>query len=148
MQSVDKLEAVDELKKRRKAFMELLDSSREINTSSSFDKAKSLFELDSRWQAIYNVREREKLFADHLRLLEKRDRMAKSSERRSNMEEFRKVLQGCEWINADSQCRKVFEELRENSVSKKLDDMDRLTVFKEFHRELVLKEEEVEIEKK
>ena len=140
--AVDRKEEEEALRDKRKNFLDMLSSSKEMRSpEATLRKAQSLFALDKRWQAIYSSREREKLFADHLRELKRKQRVDKEEELRSKMEAFKDVLGDSSLVHLDSQCGAVLKSLADNPAAAALTPMDRLQAYKEHHKEMVAQQE-------
>lgn len=129
-------------KRDREEFVKMLEECKELTSTMRWSKAVSLFEIDQRFHAIERGREREELFEDYVLNLERKERDRAHEQRKKNLSEYREFLATCDFIKANTQWRKVQDQLVKDKRCYRLDPIDRLKVFQEYVRDLEIKEEE------
>eukprot|EP01103_Thecamoeba_quadrilineata_P010662 TRINITY_DN2360_c0_g1_i1.p1 TRINITY_DN2360_c0_g1~~TRINITY_DN2360_c0_g1_i1.p1 ORF type:complete len:696 (+),score=185.60 TRINITY_DN2360_c0_g1_i1:282-2090(+) len=132
-------------RKARDEFMRMLKECDQINLHSSLKKSLPLIEKDDRYQAIDSEGEREELYEDYLYELEKKQKEEQRQARKENMRKFKEMLETLPEYNGYNvriHWRELKEQLKEDSVFKALERMDRLTVFQEHIRHQERKEAE------
>ncbi|XVF64223.1 hypothetical protein PTKIN_Ptkin09bG0151300 [Pterospermum kingtungense] len=129
-------------KKAREEFTKMLEESKELTSSMRWSKAQSLFENDERFKAVERARDREDLFENYIVDLERKERERAAEEKRQNIAEYRKFLEYCDFIKANSQWRKVQDRLEDDERCSRLEKIDRLLIFQEYIHDLEKEEEE------
>ncbi|GAB2292112.1 hypothetical protein Dimus_026364 [Dionaea muscipula] len=129
-------------KKAREEFRQMLEDCSELTSTTKWSKAVSMFGDDERFKAVERGRDREELFQDYMSELEKKVRAKADEELRRNKVEYRKFLESCEFIKANSQWRKVQDRLEADERCSRLDKIDRLEMFQEYVHDLEKEEEE------
>ncbi|XP_022772928.1 pre-mRNA-processing protein 40A isoform X2 [Durio zibethinus] len=129
-------------KKAREEFLKMLEESKELTSSMRWSKAQSLFENDERFKAVERARDREDLFENYIVDLERKERENAAEEKRRNIAEYRKFLESCNFIKANSQWRKVQDRLEDDERCSRLEKIDRLLIFQDYIHELEKEEEE------
>ncbi|XVE70224.1 hypothetical protein DITRI_Ditri10aG0055700 [Diplodiscus trichospermus] len=129
-------------KKAREEFTKMLEESTELMSSMRWSKAQSLFENDERFKAVERARDREDLFENYIVELERKEREKAAEEKRRNIAEYRKFLESCDFIKANSQWRKVQDRLEDDERCSCLEKIDRLLVFQDYIHDLEKEEEE------
>ncbi|CAD7696897.1 unnamed protein product [Ostreobium quekettii] len=124
-------------------FIAMLESSSELRSSTRYSKAKEIFEDDPRWKGL-DDKERERMYLEHLRERERKERDEKRAERGAKMGKFRELLEKrtVVHVKASSQWRKVADKLEGYDEYEALDRSERLEVFQDYMRELERKEME------
>lgn len=135
-------------KRDREEFVKMLEECKELTSTMRWSKAASLFENDQRFHAIERGREREELFEDYVLNLEHKERERGRELRKKNLSEFREFLATCDFIKANTQWRKVQDQLVKDKRCYRLDPIDRLEVFQEYVQDLESQEEEERRSKK
>ncbi|KAM7280653.1 hypothetical protein ACFE04_007787 [Oxalis oulophora] len=130
------------LKKAREEFMKMLEESKDLTISTKWSKAASIFENDERFKAIERVREREELFDNYMVELGKKEKEKEAEERRRNIAEYRKFLESCDFIKANSSWRKVQDRLEVDERCLCIEKIDRVHIFHDYIRDLEKEEEE------
>ncbi|XP_021284433.1 pre-mRNA-processing protein 40A [Herrania umbratica] len=129
-------------KKAREEFTKMLEESKELTSSMRWSKAQSLFENDERFKAVERARDREDLFENYIVELERKERENAADEKRRNIAEYRKFLESCDFIKANSQWRKVQDRLEDDERCSRLEKIDRLVIFQDYIHDLEKEEEE------
>ncbi|XWS21317.1 hypothetical protein CRYUN_Cryun30bG0045300 [Craigia yunnanensis] len=129
-------------KKAREEFAKMLEESKELTSSMRWSKAQSLFENDERFKAVERARDREDLFENYIVDLERKERENAAEEKRQNIAEYRKFLESCDFIKANSQWRKVQDRLEDDERCSCLEKIDRLLIFQDYIHDLEKEEEE------
>ncbi|XP_012450388.1 pre-mRNA-processing protein 40A isoform X1 [Gossypium raimondii] len=129
-------------KKAREEFTKMLEESKELTSSMRWSKAQSLFENDERFKAVERARDREDLFENYIVDLERKEREYAAEEKRRNIAEYRKFLESCDFIKANSQWRKVQDRLEDDERCSRLEKIDRLLIFQDYIHDLEKEEEE------
>ncbi|KAK6277645.1 hypothetical protein POUND7_017968 [Theobroma cacao] len=129
-------------KKAREEFTKMLEESKELTSSMRWSKAQSLFENDERFKAVERARDREDLFENYIVELERKERENAAEEKRRNIAEYRKFLESCDFIKANSQWRKVQDRLEDDERCSRLEKIDRLVMFQDYIHDLEKEEEE------
>ncbi|OMO70844.1 hypothetical protein COLO4_28464 [Corchorus olitorius] len=129
-------------KKAREEFTKMLEESKELTSSMRWSKAQSLFENDERFKAVERVRDREDLFENYIVELERKEREIAVEEKRRNIAEYKKFLESCDFIKANTQWRKVQDRLEDDERCSRLEKIDRLLTFQDYIKDLEEKEEE------
>lgn len=129
-------------KKAREEFTKMLEESKELTSSMRWSKALSLFENDERFKAVERARDREDLFENYIVDLERKERERTAEEKRQNIAEYKKFLESCDFIKANSQWRKVQDRLEDDERCSRLEKIDRLLIFQEYILDLEKEEEE------
>lgn len=129
-------------KKAREEFAKMLEESKELTSSMRWSKAQSLFENDERFKAVERARDREDIFENYVVDLERKERENAAEEKRRNIAEYRKFLESCDFIKANSQWRKVQDRLEDDERCSRLEKIDRLLVFQDYIHDLEKEEEE------
>lgn len=129
-------------KKAREDFMTMMQESKELNSRMRWSKFVALLGDDPRFLAIERDREREELFEDYALDLEAKEKERAREERKTNIIEYRKFLESCDFIKANTQFRKVADRLVEDERCARLAKNDRLDVFQEYIGDLQKAEEE------
>lgn len=146
LQQKKKEEVEEARQKRLKAkedFYTMLDEvSKDFGSSLKFTKARDLLELDTRWQAIDSVKEREELFEDWVSEREKAAREAKKAEKKKKRAAFRQLLESSRFVKVETSWRKAQDRLSGEEEYDALDKLDRLEVFQEYIRDLEKRERE------
>lgn len=140
-----KQEAEDRRSRMRKAredFRNMLEESKELTSSSRWSKMISIFENDERYKAVERPKDREDLFEDHIKELERKERAKALEDHKRNKMEYLEFLKSCEFIKASSQWRKVQDRLEADERCSRLEKIDRLEIFQEYIRDLEKEEEE------
>ncbi|KAH9655534.1 pre-mRNA-processing protein 40A [Citrus sinensis] len=130
------------LKKARDDYKKMLEESVELTSSTRWSKAVTMFENDERFKALERERDRKDMFDDHLDELKQKERAKAQEERKRNIIEYRKFLESCDFIKANTQWRKVQDRLEADERCSRLDKMDRLEIFQEYLNDLEKEEEE------
>ncbi|KAH9329126.1 hypothetical protein KI387_001234, partial [Taxus chinensis] len=130
------------LKRARSEFIKMLEECKELTSTTRWSKVTSLFENDPRFQALERGREKEELFEDYLLGLQRKERDRAREQRKRNLSEYREFLASCDFIEANTQWRKVQDRLEKDQRCYQLDPIDRLEVFQEYVRDVENKEEE------
>ncbi|KAH9695057.1 pre-mRNA-processing protein 40A [Citrus sinensis] len=130
------------LKKARDDYKKMLEESVELTSSTRWSKAVTMFENDERFKALERERDRKDMFDDHLDELKQKERAKVQEERKRNIIEYRKFLESCDFIKANTQWRKVQDRLEADERCSRLDKMDRLEIFQEYLNDLEKEEEE------
>ncbi|PPR87701.1 hypothetical protein GOBAR_AA32990 [Gossypium barbadense] len=73
---------------------------------------------------------------------ELKERVKAQEQRKQNVMEYRRFLESCDFIKANSQWRKVQDRLETDERCSRLDKIDRLEIFQEYIRDLEKEEEE------
>ncbi|KAA8545747.1 hypothetical protein F0562_020802 [Nyssa sinensis] len=129
-------------KKSREDFKKMLEESKELASSTRWSKAITIFEDDERFKAVERAKDREDLFEDYMKELEKKERAKALEEHKRNKIEYVKFLRSCDFIKASSQWRKVQDRLEADERCSCLEKIDRLEIFQEYIRDLEKEEEE------
>ncbi|XWS24079.1 hypothetical protein CRYUN_Cryun28dG0070100 [Craigia yunnanensis] len=129
-------------KKAREEFTRMLEESKELTSSMRWSKAQSLFENDERFKAVERARDREDLFENYIVDLERKERENAAEEKRRNIAEYRKFMESCDFIKANSQWRKVQDRLEDDERCSRLEKIDRLLIFQDYIHVLEKEEEE------
>ncbi|XP_010691544.2 pre-mRNA-processing protein 40A isoform X1 [Beta vulgaris subsp. vulgaris] len=129
-------------KKAREDFRKMLEDCGELTSTTRWGKAINMFGSDERFKAIERVRDREDMFEEYLTELDKKERAKEEEERQQNIMEYRKFLESCDFIKANSQWRKVKDRLEADQRCSRLDTMDQLKIFQEYVGDLEKDEEE------
>ncbi|XVF36456.1 hypothetical protein REPUB_Repub19eG0060200 [Reevesia pubescens] len=129
-------------KKAREEFTKMLEESKELTSSMRWSKAQSLFENDERFKAVERARDQEDLFEYYIVDLERKERENAAEEKRRNIAEYRKFLESCDFIKANSQWWKVQDRLEDDERCSRLEKIDRLLIFQDYIHELEKEEEE------
>ncbi|KAI5061875.1 hypothetical protein GOP47_0022414 [Adiantum capillus-veneris] len=130
------------LKKARDDFMIMLQESKELSSKMRWSKVVSLLGDDPRFRAIERDHEREELFEVYAVELETKEKERAREERKNNIVEYRKFLESCDFIQANTQFRKVADRLVEDERCACLSKSDRLEIFQEYVSDLHKAEEE------
>ncbi|GER31113.1 pre-mRNA-processing protein 40A [Striga asiatica] len=141
-----KVEAEERRQRQRKAkedFMQMLEESEELTSSTRWSKAITMFEDDKRFKAVELETDREDLFRNHLVDLHKKEKAKAQEEYRRNRQEFRQFLESCSFIKVDSQWRKIQDQLEDDERCTRLDKIDRLDIFQDYIRDLEKEEDEL-----
>ncbi|XVE95059.1 hypothetical protein REPUB_Repub02eG0063900 [Reevesia pubescens] len=129
-------------KKAREEFTKMLEESKELTSSMRWSKAQSLFENDEQFKAVERARDREDLFENYIVDLERKERENAAEAKRRNIAEYRKFLESCDFIKANSQWRKVQDRLEDDERCSRLEKIDRLLIFQDYIHDLEKEEEE------
>ncbi|CAK7347390.1 unnamed protein product [Dovyalis caffra] len=129
-------------KKAREEFAKMLEESKELTSSMKWSKAISLFESDERYKAVERARDREDLFDSYIVELERKEKEKAAEDHRRNVAEYRKFLESCDFIKANSQWRKIQDRLEDDERCLRLEKLDRLLIFQDYIRDLEKEEEE------
>ncbi|GMI77379.1 pre-mRNA-processing protein 40A [Hibiscus trionum] len=129
-------------KKAREEFTKMLEESKELTSYMRWSKAQSLFEIDERFKAVERARDREDLFESYMVDLERKEREHAAEEKRHNIAEYRKFLESCDFIKANTQWRKVQDRLEDDERCSRLEKIDRLLIFQDYIHDLEKEEEE------
>ncbi|XWS14822.1 hypothetical protein CRYUN_Cryun35bG0041600 [Craigia yunnanensis] len=129
-------------KKAREEFTKMLEEAKELTSSMRWSKAHILFENDERFKAVERARDREDLFENYIVDLERKERENAAEEKRRNIAEYRKFLESCDFIKANSQWRKVQDRLEDDKRCSRLEKIDRLLIFQDYIHDLEKEEEE------
>ncbi|KAJ8447514.1 hypothetical protein Cgig2_019508 [Carnegiea gigantea] len=105
-------------------------------------KAVKIFSDDERFKAIERTRDREDMFEEYLAELEKKELEKAEDDRQRNIIDYRKFLESCDFIKANSQWRKVKDRLEADERCSRLETIDRLKIFQEYVGDLEKEEEE------
>ncbi|CAA0809070.1 Pre-mRNA-processing protein 40A [Striga hermonthica] len=141
-----KVEAEERRLRQRKAkedFMQMLEESEELTSSTRWSKAITMFEDDRRFKAVELETDREDLFRNHIVDLHKKEKAKAQEEYRRNRQEFRQFLESCSFIKVDSQWRKIQDQLEDDERCTRLDKIDRLDIFQDYIRDLEKEEDEL-----
>ncbi|XP_058769597.1 pre-mRNA-processing protein 40A-like isoform X2 [Vicia villosa] len=122
-------------KKAKEDFRKMLEESTELTSSTRYSKAVVIFENDERFKAVERERDREDMFESFLEKLS-------NKERKRNTVEYRKYLESCDFIKANTQWRKVQDRLEADERCSRLEKIDRLEIFQDYLRDLEKEEEE------
>ncbi|KAL9257450.1 Pre-mRNA-processing protein 40A-like protein [Drosera capensis] len=140
-----KLEAEERRAKQRRAredFRQMLEDCDELTSTTKWSKAVTMFGDDDRFKAVERSRDREDIFEDYVAELQKKERAKADEELKRNKVEYRKFLESCEFIKANSQWRKVQDRLEADERCSRLEKIDRLEMFQEYVHDLEKEEEE------
>ncbi|CAI0464435.1 unnamed protein product [Linum tenue] len=129
-------------KKAREEFSKMLEESTELTSSMKWSKALSLFENDERFKAVEKVRDREDLFDNYMVELERKEKEKAAEEHRSNVSEYRKFLESCDFIKVNSQWRKVQDRLEDDETCLRIEKLERLLIYQDYIRDLEREDEE------
>ncbi|KAF8410256.1 hypothetical protein HHK36_002781 [Tetracentron sinense] len=129
-------------KKAREEFLKMLEESKELTSSIKWSKAVTMFEDDERFKAVERGRDREDLYENYLVELQKKERTKALEDHKRNKMEFRKFLESCDFIKANSQWRKIQDRLEDDERCSRLEKIDRLDIFQEYIHDLEKEEEE------
>lgn len=130
------------LRKAREDFRKMLEESKELTSSSRWSKIISRFEDDERFKAVERQRDREELFENYIKELERKERAKALEEHKRYRVEYLEFLKSCDFIKANSQWRKVQDRLEADERCSRLEKIDRLEIFQEYTRDLEKEEEE------
>ncbi|ELR12577.1 uncharacterized protein ACA1_309660 [Acanthamoeba castellanii str. Neff] len=115
----------------------------EIDASSTYRKAMTMFDRDPRWKAVDREKDREDLFDDYIWELETKQREEERNNRESNLKAFHQLLD--EYVlSVTTQWRKFRDDVKDDPRYSALDKLDRLALFEHRIRDL----ERVEAEEK
>ncbi|GAU14967.1 hypothetical protein TSUD_47620 [Trifolium subterraneum] len=131
--------ALKSLGERKQAFNE---ESTELTSSTRYSKAVAIFENDERFKAVDRDRDRKDMFDSFLEELTNKERAKALEERKRNTVEYRKFLESCDFIKANTQWRKVQDRLEADERCSRLEKIDRLEIFQDYLRDLEKEEEE------
>ncbi|RYR37342.1 hypothetical protein Ahy_A09g042244 isoform B [Arachis hypogaea] len=131
--------ALKSLGEKKQAFNE---ESTELNPSTRWSKAVTIFENDERFKAVERDRDRRDMFDSFLEELINKERAKAQEERKRNITEYRKLLESCDFIKANTQWRKVQDRLEADERCSRLEKIDRLEIFQDYLRDLEKEEEE------
>lgn len=140
-----KLEAEERRVKQKKAreeYKKMLEESTELTSSTRWSKVATMFEEDERFKAVERERDRRDLFENFIDELKEKERVKAQEERKQNIMEYRKYLESCDFIKANSQWRKVQDRVEADERCLRLEKMDRLEIFQEYLHDLEREEEE------
>ncbi|CAJ2630400.1 pre-mRNA-processing protein 40A-like isoform X2 [Trifolium pratense] len=129
-------------KKAREDFRKMLEESTELTSSTRYSKAVDIFENDERFKAVERDRDRKDMFDSFLEELKNKERAKALEERKRNTVEYRKFLESCDFIKANTQWRKVQDRLEADERCSRLEKIDRLEIFQDYLRDLEKEEEE------
>ncbi|KAK2458461.1 pre-mRNA-processing protein 40A [Trifolium repens] len=129
-------------KKAREDFRKMLEESTELTSSTRYSKAVAIFENDERFKAVERDRDRKDMFDSFLEELVNKERAKALEERKRNTVEYRKFLESCDFIKANTQWRKVQDRLEADERCSRLEKIDRLEIFQDYLRDLEKEEEE------
>nr|XP_043607467.1 pre-mRNA-processing protein 40A-like [Erigeron canadensis] len=129
-------------KKAREEFKKMLEDSKEITSSTKWSKAIAIFEDDDRFKAVERPKEREDIYDEHLKEIEKQERSKALEENKRNRKDYIEFLKSCDFITASSQWRRVQDRLEADESCLRLEKIDRLEIFQEYIRDLEKEEEE------
>ncbi|CAL5209808.1 unnamed protein product [Lathyrus oleraceus] len=129
-------------KKAREDFRKMLEESTELTSSARYSKAIAIFENDERFKAVERERDRKDMFDSFLEELSNKERAKVLEERKRNTVEYRKYLESCDFIKANTQWRKVQDRLEADERCSRLEKIDRLEIFQDYLRDLEKEEEE------
>ncbi|KAA3463534.1 pre-mRNA-processing protein 40A-like [Gossypium australe] len=113
-----------------------------VVTLSYFSKAVTIFEDDERYKAVEREKDRKDFFENYIDELRQKERVKAQEQRKQNVMEYRRFLESCDFIKANSQWRKVQDRLETDERCSRLDKIDRLEIFQEYIRDLEKEEEE------
>ncbi|KAF6159715.1 hypothetical protein GIB67_029973 [Kingdonia uniflora] len=130
-------------RKAREGFTKMLEESKDLTSNTRWSKAITIFEEDERFKSV-GARDRQDLFEDYLVELQKKEKTKAQEEHKQNMLEYRKFLESCDFIKANSQWRKVQNRLEDDERCLRLEKFERLEIFQEYVRVLEKEEEEQE----
>ncbi|KAG4931542.1 hypothetical protein JHK84_048537 [Glycine max] len=140
-----KLEAEERRMKQKRAreeFTKMLEECKELTSSMRWSKAISMFENDERFNAVERLRDREDLFESYMVELERKEKENAAEEHRRNIAEYRKFLESCDYVKANSHWRKIQDRLEDDDRYLRLEKIDCLLVFQDYIRDLEKEEEE------
>lgn len=129
-------------KKAREDFRKMLEECSELTSTTRWGKAVKIFSDDERFKAIERTRDREDMFEEYLAELEKKELEKAEDDRQRNIIDYRKFLESCDFIKANSQWRKVKDRLEADERCSRLETIDRLKIFQEYVGDLEKEEEE------
>ncbi|KMZ63811.1 Pre-mRNA-processing protein 40A, partial [Zostera marina] len=129
-------------KKSREEFLNMLEESKELKSSTRWSKAILMFEGDERFNNVEHHRDREDLFEAYIIDLEKMERAKILEEYKRNVAEYKVFLRSCDFIKPNSQWRKIQDHLEKDESCFRLDKFDRLKYFQEYLKDLEKEEEE------
>lgn len=129
-------------KKAREDFRKMLEESTELTSSIRYSKAIAIFENDERFKAVERERDRKDMIESFLEELLNKERAKVLEERKRNTVEYRKFLESCDFIKANTQYRKVQDRLEADERCSQLEKIDRLEIFQDYLRDLEKEEEE------
>ncbi|XP_021866042.1 pre-mRNA-processing protein 40A [Spinacia oleracea] len=129
-------------RKAREDFRKMLEECSELTSTTRWSKVLHLVGNDERFKAIERGRDREDMFEEYVVELEKKEYTKQEEERQLNIMEYRKFLESCDFIKANSQWRKVKDRLEGDLRCSQLDTMDQLKIFQEYVGDLEKEEEE------
>ncbi|KAG4934293.1 hypothetical protein JHK87_048295 [Glycine soja] len=129
-----KLEAEERRMKQKRAreeFTKMLEECKELTSSMRWSKAISMFENDERFNAVERLRDREDLFESYMVELERKEKENAAEEHRRNIAEYRKFLESCDYVKANSHWRKIQDRLEDDDRYLRLEKIDCLLVFQD-----------------
>lgn len=129
-------------KKAREDFRKMLEECSELTSTTRWGRAVKIFSDDERFKAIERARDREDMFEEYLAELEKKELEKAEEDRQRNVIDYRKFLESCDFIKANSQWRKVKDRLEADERCSRLETIDRLKIFQEYVGDLEKEEEE------
>lgn len=129
-------------KKAREDFRKMLEECSDLTSKMRWSKAVTIFGDDEHFKAIERPRDRQDMFEEYLAELEKKEWTKAEEERQQSITEYRKFLESCDFIKANSQWRKVKDRLEADERCLRLETMDRLKIFQEYVGDLEKEEEE------
>ncbi|KAF8377672.1 hypothetical protein HHK36_031056 [Tetracentron sinense] len=128
-------------KKAREYFTKMLEESKELTSSTKWSKAVTMFEDDERFKAV-RARDHEDLYENYLVELQKQERTKALEQHKQDIMEYRKFLESCDFIKANSQWRKIQDRLEDDGRCSRLEKIDRLEIFQGYIHDLEKEEEE------
>ncbi|CAO2830841.1 unnamed protein product [Amaranthus hypochondriacus] len=120
----------------------MLEESEVLTLSMKWSKAITLFEEDERFNAVDKPKDRQELFENYLVELQKKEKEKAEEEYRRNRNDYRKFLESCSFIEANSLWRKVQDRLEDDERCSRLEKIDRLEIFQDYIRYMEKEEEE------
>ncbi|XP_012459513.1 pre-mRNA-processing protein 40A [Gossypium raimondii] len=129
-------------KKAREEYKKMLEECLELTSSTRWSKAVTMFENDERYKAVEREKDRKDFFENYIDELRQKERVKAQEQRKQNVMEYRRFLESCDFIKANSQWRKVQDRLETDERCSRLDKIDRLEIFQEYIRDLEKEEEE------
>lgn len=142
-----KLEVEERRKRNAKAreeFRKMLEEREDLTSSTRWSKG-TMFEEDERFKAVERPADREELFRNYLKDLEKKEKEKEKEETRQKILDYRRFLETCDFIKVNTQWRKVYDKLEGDERCIRfvhLDKMSRFEIFQEYIADLEKEEEE------
>ena len=117
----------------------MLEDCAQITPATTWLEACGMLEIDSRFNAVESIRDREEIFAEHKHKLTLQARNLERQQRNEAMAKLREKMKTQDWLSVDATWRQAQDELAEVADFKQLDKIDALRVFEDLmhgmHRE-------------